>query len=196
MTSSTRPQVDTAELGRPGVHRLSRFRRLRASGTPSPRRGHIGAVRSILVNRPATETIAVLRDIELLEPLERKARGVVVHADSEQHGWYHIDGKLAALAAWEGDFRYDQHDVGWHSADLHPRDDGWGISGGFLVAPVGRGQCRITHYEDYFLPPRLRWMRFPMWLYMRWSQVGEMRDLVGLVERQVEPETADAAGSR
>jgi hypothetical protein len=123
----------------------------------------------------------------LLEPLERKARDVEVHAEGERAGWYHIDGKLAGLAAWQGDFRYDQHDAGWHSADLHPRDDGWRISGGFLVAPVGPDRCRITHYEDYVLPVRLRWMWLPMAVYLRWSQVGEMRDLVRLVERKTAP---------
>lgn len=164
---------------------------LHATGSAAPgarrRQGHIGAVRSVLIRRSAEDTLTVLRDIELLEPLERKARAVEVHPESDRSGWYRIVGRLAGLARWEGDFRYDQHDAGWHSRDLHPRDDEWAISGGFLVNPIGPAMCRVTHYEDYFLPPRLGWMRLPMTVYMRWSQVGEMRDLVRLVESQLPP---------
>ncbi|MDQ6874427.1 MAG: hypothetical protein M3042_05095 [Actinomycetota bacterium] len=158
-----------------------------AAGGAGPRRppAHIGAVRSVLIERSAEDTMTVLRDIELLEPLERKAREVEVHPETDRSGWYRIVGRLAGLARWEGDFRYDQHDAGWHSRDLHPREDQWAISGGFLVNPIGPAMCRVTHYEDYFLPPRLRWMWLPMAVYMRWSQVGEMRDLVRLVESQL-----------
>ncbi|GAC1329645.1 MAG: hypothetical protein NVSMB13_17360 [Mycobacteriales bacterium] len=148
----------------------------------------ISAVRSVVVRRNAQDTLHIVNDIELLEPLERKARSVEVHPGTETaggtdaDGWYSIVGRLGRLVPWEGRFSYHRHDAGWHSQDLQARDDGWRISGGFLVSPIDETTCRVTHYEDYRLPHRLRWLRLPLTVYMRRSQVGEMRDLVKLVE--------------
>ncbi len=143
----------------------------------------IGAVRDVVIGRPAREVLSVVRDIALLEPLERKARHVEIHATSKDAGWYRIVGKLFGVKSWTGDFRYNQHENGWHSEDLEPRPDGWRISGGFLVSRVDDQTCRVTHYEDYTLPSRLMRLRPLLALYMRRSQVGEMRDLRLLVDR-------------
>ena len=159
----------------------------------SARTTRIGAVRSVLIARPAAATLEKVRDIALLEPLERKARAVEVHPTDARSGWYRIDGRLVGLVPWTGEFSYEQHEQGWHSADLHPREDGWVIGGGFVVTPVTPDVCRVTHYEDYGLPAHLAWLRRPLTLYMRWSQVGEMRDLVTLVEDLVPAPTAGIA---
>jgi len=148
----------------------------------------ISAVRDVVVPLPSEDVLTVVRDIELLEPLERKARQVDVHPTGPGRGWYHIVGKLFRVKSWEGDFSYEQHENGWHSEDLHPRVDGWRISGGFLVSRIDNTTCRVTHYEDYTVPHRLRRLRplRPLLAaYMRRSQVGEMRDLRTLLERTV-----------
>lgn len=143
----------------------------------------VSAVRDVVLPHSSQEVLTVVRDIELLEPLERKARSVTVHPVDATHGWYHIAGKLFRVRAWEGEFSYEQHPSGWHSEDLQPRTDGWRISGGFLVSRIDDATCRVTHYEDYSLPERLRrWRPLLAW-YMRRSQVGEMRDLTALVEQ-------------
>jgi hypothetical protein len=155
------------------------------------RRGRrISAVRDVVVARPAAAVLEVVRDIALLEPLERKARSVEVHPSGPGAGWYRIHGKLFGFKGWTGDFSYEQHAAGWHSEDLVPRSDGWRISGGFLVSRVDDGACRVTHYEDYSLPVGLRRLRPVLAWYMRHSQVGEMRDLVALLERTVPVPTA------
>ena len=122
-------------------------------GTSFPR---VSAVRSVVIDRPMQQTLELVRDIELLEPLERKARAVEVHPDSSTSGWYRIHGRLMRLVPWTGDFSFAQSQNGWHSADLHRRSDGWRISGGFVVTPVDQDSCRVTHYEDYVPPGRLR----------------------------------------
>ncbi|MDQ6650720.1 MAG: hypothetical protein M3Z02_11505 [Actinomycetota bacterium] len=148
----------------------------------------VSAVRWVVVRRSAQDTLHIVNDIELLEPLERKARSVEVHpgtdveGGTDADGWYSIVGRLGRLVPWEGHFSYHRHDAGWHSQDLQTRADGWRISGGFLVSPIDATTCRVTHYEDYRLPHRLRWLRVPLTVYMRRSQVGEMRDLIRLVE--------------
>lgn len=159
---------------------------------PAPRDAvRVSAVRDIVLPYSSDKVLVVLRDIELLEPLERKARSVEVHPVDASHGWYRIVGKLFRVRAWEGDFSYEQHESGWHSEDLHPRLDGWRISGGFLVSRVDDSTCRVTHYEDYLLPPRLHRWRAVFSLYMRRSQVGEMRDLAELVDRELSTAAAD-----
>lgn len=141
----------------------------------------VSAVRDVVIPQPVEAVLPLVRDIELLEPLERKARAVSVHPIDDQHGWYHIDGLLFGRTPWQGDFSYQQHECGWHSEDLHPRDDGWSISGGFLVSRVDDASCRVTHYEDYVLPDRLARLRPLFSAYMKRSQVGEMRDLARLL---------------
>ena len=143
----------------------------------------ISAVRDVVIPLPLTEVLAVIRDIELLEPLERKARHVEIHPTSPDAGWYRIVGKLFGIKSWEGNFRYEQHHNGWHSEDLSQREDGWRISGGFLVSRIDETTCRVTHYEDYLVPERLRRIRLLLDIYMRRSQIGEMRDLTALVQR-------------
>lgn len=143
----------------------------------------VSAVRDIVLAHSSQDVLEIIRDIELLEPLERKARSVEVHPVDDSHGSYRIVGKLFRVRAWEGEFSYEQHASGWHSEDLHPRTDGWRISGGFLVSRVDDHTCRVTHYEDYTLPEGMRrWRRLLAW-YMRRSQVGEMRDLTVLVNQ-------------
>lgn len=164
-------------------------------GTSFPR---VSAVRSVVIGRPIEPTLELVRDIELLEPLERKARAVEVHPDNATSGWYRIHGRLMRLAPWTGDFSFVQSENGWHSADLHCRPDGWRISGGFVVTPVDQHSCRVTHYEDYVPPRHLRWMHPVLVAYMWLSQIGEMRDLKRLVESRVPPTTAprtEPAGS-
>lgn len=131
------------------------------------------------------QTLELVRDIELLEPLERKARAVEVHPEDARSGWYRIHGRLVGVVPWAGDFSFSHSENGWHSADLHPREDGWRISGGFVVTPIDEHSCRVTHYEDYVPPERLRWLRAFLTAYMRRSQVGEMRDLKQLVESRL-----------
>lgn len=156
----------------------------------------ISAVRSVVVERPMDQTLELVRDIELLEPLERKARAVEVHPQGPQSGWYRIHGRLVGIVPWTGDFSFSNSENGWHSADLHPRQDGWRISGGFVVTPIDEHSCRVTHYEDYVPPERLRWLRLFLVGYMRRSQVGEMRDLKRLVEgRLPRPRGASTSGA-
>ena len=155
----------------------------------------ISAVRDVVIALPSAEVLAVVRDIALLEPLERKARHVEIHPTGPDRGWYRIVGKLFGVKAWDGDFSYVQHENGWHSEDLRPRDDGWRISGGFLVSRVDETTCRVTHYEDYSLPARLRRLRPVLAAYMRRSQVGEMRDLAALVLRTARPQVVGSLGS-
>ena len=151
----------------------------------------ISAVRDVVIPRPLPEVLTVIRDIGLLEPLERKARHVEIHRTTPDAGWYHIVGKLFRVKPWEGNFRYEQHSNGWHSEDLSEREDGWRISGGFLVSRIDDATSRVTHYEDYTVPERLRHFRTLLKIYMRRSQIGEMRDLSALVQRTV----AASAGS-
>ena len=154
----------------------------------------VSAVRDVVLPHSSHEVLAVIRDIELLEPLERKARSVEVHRVDETHGWYRIVGKLFRVRTWEGDFSYEQHPSGWHSEDLEPRTDGWRISGGFLVSRIDDASCRVTHYEDYSLPERLRHWRPLLAFYMRRSQIGEMRDLTVLVEQVLAAREAVTGG--
>ncbi len=135
----------------------------------------------MLVAAPLPQTLAIVREIELLEPLERKARTVTVHPATPEAGWYSVTGRIARLVLWRGDFSYVQHDAGWHSEDLDVRRDGWRVSGGFLVSRVDDRITRVTHYEDYVLPPSLARLRPLFAAYVRRSQVGEMRDLATLV---------------
>ncbi len=163
------------------------------SNTPTIDR--VSAVRDVVIDLPAAQVLEIVRDIALLEPLERKARHVEIHPTEPDAGWYRIVGKLFRLRRWEGDFSYQQHAAGWHSEDLHPRQDGWRISGGFLVSRIDDDTCRVTHYEDYGLPPSMRRFRAVLGWYMRRSQVGEMRDLAALVTRTV-ADREDAARPR
>lgn len=149
---------------------------MKVDAAPAPIR--ISAVRDVVIPLPSDDVLSVVRNIGLLEPLERKARRVEIHPTGPNCGWYRIEGKLFRVKSWEGDFSYEQHANGWHSEDLRPRADGWRISGGFLVSRVDDTTCRVTHYEDYALPDRLRHLRPLLATYMRRSQVGEMRDLV------------------
>lgn len=144
----------------------------------------VSAVRDVVIGLPVRDVLEIVRDIELLEPLERKARHVDVQALGPDRGRYRITGKLFRVKSWEGEFSYTQHENGWHSEVLYPRSDGWRISGGFLVTRIDATTCRVTHYEDYTVPGRLRLFRPFLTLYMQRSQVGEMRDLAALVERE------------
>lgn len=157
-----------------------------------PRR--ISAVRDVVIARSVAQVLDVVRDIQLLEPLERKARSVEIHPTRDGRGWYRIVGKLFGIRGWEGDFSYEQHENGWHSEDLHPREDGWRISGGFLVSRIDDATSRVTHYEDYTVPARLWYLQPLLASYLRRSQVGEMRDLAVLVERAARGSEADASG--
>jgi hypothetical protein len=152
----------------------------------------VSAVRDVVVPLPLEQVLVVVRDIELLEPLERKARHVEIHPTSADAGWYRIVGKLFRLKSWEGNFRYQQHENGWHSENLAEREDGWRISGGFLVSRIDDVTSRVTHYEDYVVPERLRPFRILLTLYMRRSQIGEMRDLGALLQRGT-PQTGPTA---
>lgn len=149
----------------------------------------------MVIERPLEQTLALVRDIELLEPLERKARAVEVHPTDSRSGWYRIHGRLARLVPWTGDFSFSQSENGWHSADLVPREDTWRISGGFVVTPIDENSCRVTHYEDYVPPRHLRWMHGLLVAYIRLSQIGEMRDLKNLVENRVGRPTAKDGGA-
>ena len=166
LASSKRVAVGSQPINRPAGFRVS-------------------AVRDVVVPLPLDAVLAVIRNIELLEPLERKARHVEIHPTSPDAGWYRIVGKLFRVKSWEGTFRYQQHDSGWHSENLAEREDGWRISGGFLVSRIDDLTSRVTHYEDYAVPERLRAFRIPLTLYMRRSQIGEMRDLSALLQREV-----------
>ncbi len=94
----------------------------------------VSAVRDVVIELPTAQVLEVVRDIALLEPLERKARHVEIYPETATSGAYRIVGKLFRVLPWEGRFSYDQHESGWHSEDLSPRSDGWRISGGFLVS--------------------------------------------------------------
>lgn len=152
----------------------------------------VSAVRDVLVSAPLADALAIVRDIELLEPLERKASTIAVHPQGPDSGWYALTGRLARLVPWSGEFSYQQHESGWHSEDLAAREDGWQISGGFLVSRVDDRTTRVTHYEDYVLPPRLARLRPLLSLYIRRSQVGEMRDLAALVHSRCAQQPAAA----
>lgn len=154
---------------------------------PGPEQARVAAVRDVLVCAPLDQTLTIVRDIERLEPLERKARTVAVHPSGPTDGWYTITGRIARLVPWRGDFSYTQHEAGWHSEDLLARADGWQVSGGFLVSRVDDRTTRVTHYEDYVLPPRLARLRPLFAVYVRRSQVGEMRDLASLVHAHLRP---------
>ena len=167
-------------------------RLVRPAADPQPPR-RISAVRDVVVPFGVDDVLAVVRDIALLEPLERKARSVQIYPLDAEHGWYRIVGKLGGMRSWEGDFSYVQHANGWHSEDLRPRADGWRISGGFLVSRIDDTTSRVTHYEDYTLPARLRYLRPVLSAYLRHSQVGEMKDLVQLVAGSVPPQRAGSA---
>ncbi len=156
----------------------------------------ISAVRDVVIPLPCEQVLAVVRNIELLEKVERKARHATVHPTGPDVGWYRVVGKLFRLKSWVGDFTYEQHAHGWHSEDLHPRPDGWGVSGGFLVSRVDATNSRVTHYEDYIIPNRLRPLRLLLCLYMRRSQVGEMRDLASLVQRTAASRSATTTRGR
>lgn len=158
--------------------RAQQFRRTRSDNA-------ISAVRDVVVHRPLAETLALVRDITLLEPFERKVEHAVVRPIDEFSGTYHIEGKVMGVYRWDGEFSYEQHAAGWHSEQIGVRDDGWQISGGFLVSRVDDQRTRITHYEDYTLPAGLRLFRRVFEMYMRMSQRGEMRDLKQLVEQTV-----------
>lgn len=145
----------------------------------------VSAVRNVVIELPADQVLEVVRDIALLEPLERKARHVEIYPETATSGAYRIVGRLFRVLPWEGRFSYDQHESGWHSEDLRPRRDGWRISGGFLVSRIDDATCRVTHYEDYSVPVRWRRLRPLLAAYMWRSQVGEMRDLAVLVTRTV-----------
>ena len=68
---------------------------------------------------------------------------------------------------WAGNVRYEQHSNRWHSEDLSEREDGWRISGGFLVSRIDDGTSGVTHYEDYTVPERLRHFRTLLKNYLR-----------------------------
>lgn len=119
-----------------------------------------------------------------MEPLERKVDHAEVRPDTDTTGTYHVVGRLMGVFRSDGEFRYEQHANGWHSESLHPRTDGWRISGGFLVSRVDDQRSRITHCEDYVMPDKLRRFRRPMQTYMKFSQRSEMRGLKKLAERQ------------
>lgn len=182
MPSASSRRGSTAELRRAVAIKVESG--VADAGQPGFR---VSAVRDVVVPLPLDEVLAVVRDIELLEPLERKARHVEIHPISPDAGWYRIVGKLFRVKSWEGTFRYQQLDNGWHSEDLSERADGWRISGGFLVSRIDDLTCRVTHYEDYLVPARLRRFRHLLNLYMRRSQIGEMRDLSALVQRGRRP---------
>lgn len=155
---------------------------------PGRTEARVAATRDVLVAATLEQTLAIVRQIELLEPLERKARTVAVRPSGPTDGSYTITGRIARLVPWLGAFSYAQHEAGWHSEDLHARADGWQVSGGFLVSRVDDRTTRVMHYEDYVLPPRLAPLRPLFAAYVWRSQVGEMRDLASLVHARVCPE--------
>ena len=66
-------------------------RHMKSIADPEPPR-RISAVRDVVIPLGIDDVLAVVRDIALLEPLERKARSVQIYPLDAEHGWYRIVG--------------------------------------------------------------------------------------------------------
>jgi hypothetical protein len=97
---------------------------------------------------------------------------VQVTAEQSWTGRYVIRGRILGVIPWQGPFRYVLHEWGFHSQDAVSQRGGLHVNGGFTAEPDGD--------------------RTRIWHYVRWTQRREMRDLVGLIERNEEPAPATA----
>ena len=83
---------------------------------------------------------------------------------------------------WRSRFAYRLHATGFHSEKVAgERPHGWSISGGFMVAPLGRHECLVVHYENYGLPIYLAPLRGLIRRYLQRSMDDELRALAELV---------------
>ena len=145
-------------------------------------RRRITALATIEVPRPPDVALPAIWDIKNIERCEVKADHVDVHPIDEQRGTYDVTGHFAGVP-WKGRFEYETDARGFHSRTAGvPRAEAK-VEGGFLVTPLGEGECTVIHYEQYVLAP---WLRPVAWLvvaYLGWSMRRELRTLRDLVVR-------------
>lgn len=137
----------------------------------------VGAVARITVPCTAERAVDAVQDIKAIELTELKAEHVVVEPTSDDRGTYAVTGRFAG-ARWRSRFVYRLHSAGFHSHKLEgEKPHSWGISGGFVVAPLGGERCMVMHYEDYELPGYLIPLKPAILAYLRWSMREELRRL-------------------
>ncbi len=134
----------------------------------------VGVVARITVPCRPDRAVDAVQDIKAIERTELKAERVDVEPGSDGHGVYAVTGRFAG-ARWRSRFAYRLHPTGFHSHKLEgeqPRS--WGISGGFVVAPLGGERCMVVHYEDYELPAYLIPLKPAILAYLRWTMREEL----------------------
>lgn len=147
----------------------------------------VEAVRTIVVRAPADVTVAVVNDIASIHLTERKADTCEFLPETETTGTYRITGHVARIVPWRGTFRYQIAPHGFHSESTAPIGRGWEVSGGFAVEPLDTHTSRIVHYEQYVLPPAMRWLKPALRLYMHASMRPELRALARRAEEACGP---------
>lgn len=149
---------------------------------------HVGGLSRIEVPCPRDRALAAVHDIGGIERTELKADRVVAHPEDQRNGTYEVTGHFARVP-WRSRFRYRLSPTGFHSQKVPgERPRSWGISGGFIVAPLGDERCVVVHYEDYEVPRYLAPLRPAIALYLRVSMREELRRLRAII-------TQDRAGS-
>ena len=145
------------------------------------RRRYVRAVRRRTLPCSATRAIAAVQNIRSIERTELKADRVEIFPESPVAGTYAVTGHFARVP-WRSRFAYRLHPTGFHSEKVRgERPQGWDISGGFVVAPLGDRECLVLHYEDYGLPRYLAPLRGLIRLYLQRSMEAELRALAEMV---------------
>jgi polyketide cyclase/dehydrase/lipid transport protein len=147
----------------------------------------VGAMARITIPCPPDQAVRVVQDLKGIEKTELKADRVDVEPASDEHGTYAVTGHFAG-APWRSRFAYRLHAAGFHSHKVDgERPHSWGISGGFVVAPLGTARCMVLHYEDYELPPYLLPLKPAILAYLRWSMRSELARLREIIEGAPHP---------
>jgi hypothetical protein len=135
----------------------------------------------ITVPCTAEQAVDAVQDIKAIELTELKAEQVVVEPTGDDRGTYAVTGRFAG-ARWRSRFAYRLHSAGFHSHKVEgEKPHSWGISGGFVVAPLGGERCMVVHYEDYELPGYLIPLKPAILAYLRWSMREELRRLRAII---------------
>ncbi len=141
--------------------------------------------RTIRVLAPWATALAVVQDIGNLEYCEPKVDALELSRESTEGGVFRASGRLAGLR-WSGDFRYRLSADGFDSTEASPGRSGLNVRGGFHVAPAGESASRITHYEQYMLPPWALPLKRALAWYVGGSMERELENLARLIAEQLD----------
>ncbi len=141
----------------------------------------INAIRKITLACSQQKALPFIWDIKNIEFCEVKADKVQVKKESDRSGTYIVEGHFARYIPWTRKFSYQLHPKGFHSTEAMKPVSVFDIQGGFIVEVRGEEECEIIHYEQYRLPLHFLPLKPLIYLYLKWSQGKELKDLKDLI---------------